>query len=265
MNHRKIFSSRPKKSLGQNYLIDENICRKIVDTFEIKPNDTILEIGSGRGEITKYILERTKDVIAVEFDQVNSEYLKIHFPSAEIIHGDILDLDITEYKRDKGKLRVIGNIPYNLTSPILFKMIDRRRYIKDVQIMIQEEVAQRFTASPDSKQYGITSVLLQTFADVKLLFRVSPNCFYPKPKVNSRIIYVKFKNTLEKKIKDETFYKYIVRTSFNPRRKMLKNTLSQYRKEMSEINFDWTRRAENLSIEEFIFITNEILKLNENF
>lgn len=255
--------NKPKKSLGQNYLTDENICRNIVRTFNIKPDDFIVEIGSGQGAITKYILSHTDNVIAVEYDINNFNILKEKFPELEIMNEDILTLSLADIVRKKDldqKLRIIGNIPYNITSPLLFKLIENRHMISDVQFMIQEEVAQRLNAKPNTKEYGILSVFTQVYTKPKLQFKVSRNCFYPKPRVDSRIIKLQFTDDLIDQIIDESYFRNFVRGAFGTRRKTLRNSLKNifiYVNKMN-IKFDFDRRAESLTVKEFIKLCNKI-------
>lgn len=247
---------QPKKSLGQNYLTDENICRNIVDSFSIAQTDHVVEIGPGQGAITKYILEKTNYLTAVEFDRNNCAILSQKFPELNLVMGDFLKFDLNTIGRNENKLRVIGNIPYNITTEIVFKLIDNRAILKDAQLMIQEEVAQRFAAEPDNKDYGIPSVFIQVFSRPKLLFKVSKNCFYPKPKVDSRLIQFDFSYSREGEINDIPFFKKFVKTAFGMRRKTLKNSLAKLELDLSKADFDFTRRAETVTIDEFIELSN---------
>lgn len=252
----------PKKSLSQNYLIDQNICRNIAEAFIINEDDIILEIGAGRGEITKEIIKKNKNIIAVEFDSNNAEILREKFGEIKIINEDILTIDFGKLipRNLNRKIRIIGNIPYNITSKILFKLIDNRNMISDALLMMQEEVAKRLCARPGTKDYGITSVFTQVFSKPKLLFKVSRNCFYPKPKVDSRMIKLDFSNNLEDEIKNIKFFMTFVRTAFGKRRKTLSNALKDMEVETKKLNldFNFSRRAESLSVDEFIELSNEI-------
>ncbi|MCI0450352.1 MAG: 16S rRNA (adenine(1518)-N(6)/adenine(1519)-N(6))-dimethyltransferase RsmA [Chlorobi bacterium] len=254
----------PRKSLGQNYLIDENICRNIVNSFDIKESDNVIEIGPGQGAITKYIIEKTKNLTVIELDEKNCKILSKKFPDLKILNNDFLKLEfyrIEILQPAKGgtqnfKFRIIGNIPYNVTSEIIFKLIDNRHFVADAQLMVQEEVAQRLTGKPNTKEYGIPSVLVQVFSKPKLLFKVSRSCFYPIPGVDSRIIHFDFNHSLENTIKDVVFFKKLVRAAFGTRRKTLKNSLKSLKKDLNKINFDFSRRAENLTVNEFITLNN---------
>lgn len=259
MNDKHIYNTRPKKSLGQNYLTDENICRNIVNAFEIEPGEHIVEIGPGKGALTRYILEKTSDLTVIELDRNNCALLKEWFPGLKIINSDFLKLDLSELLENKvEKLRVIGNIPYNITSPIIFKLMDNRTIVKDAQLMIQEEVARRITADPNNKEYGIPSVLLNVFGSSKLLFKVSRNCFYPKPKVDSRIIYFDFSVSREDKVTDIEFFRKLVKAAFGTRRKTLRNSLRNIDADLSKAEIDLGRRAESLTINEFIELSNRL-------
>jgi 16S rRNA (adenine1518-N6/adenine1519-N6)-dimethyltransferase len=243
----------PKKSLGQNYLVDENICRNIVSSFDISKDDHVIEIGAGQGAITRFILEKTNNLAVIEIDRSNCEILKERFPGLNILNEDFLKY---KFETASGKIRVIGNIPYNITSEIVFRLIDFREHLSDVQLMIQEEVARRFASGPGSKEYGIPSVLLQVFSKAELRFKVSKNCFYPKPKVDSRIIYFDFSISKEKNIKDINFFRKFVKAAFGQRRKTLRNSLKTMELDLSKADFDFSRRAETLSIDEFIELSN---------
>lgn len=259
MNDKHIYNTRPKKSLGQNYLTDENICRNIVNAFEIEPGEHIVEIGPGKGALTRYILEKTSNLTVIELDRNNCALLKEWFPGLKIINRDFLKLDLSELLENKvEKLRVIGNIPYNITSPIIFKLMDNRTIVKDAQLMIQEEVARRITADPNNKEYGIPSVLLNVFGSSKLLFKVSRNCFYPKPKVDSRIIYFDFSVSREDKVTDIEFFRKLVKAAFGTRRKTLRNSLRNIDADLSKAEIDLGRRAESLTINEFIELSNRL-------
>jgi 16S rRNA (adenine1518-N6/adenine1519-N6)-dimethyltransferase len=256
----------PKKSLGQNYLTDENISRNIVNSFDIKKDDYVIEIGAGQGALTKYLLEKTSNLTAIELDENNCRILKNKFPGLKILNEDFLKIDIHRFlelettglprRFTPRNLRVIGNIPYNITSEIVFKLIDNRQVIKDAQLMIQEEVARRLASRPGSKEYGIPSVLVQAFSKPGLKFKVSRNCFYPKPNVDSRIIYFDFAESREKEITNTEFFKRFVKASFSSRRKTMRNSLKPLNLELNKSDFDFSRRAESLSVKEFIDLSN---------
>lgn len=263
MNKRSI--PHPKRSLSQNYLIDENVCRNIVNAFDEVENDVVIEIGPGQGALTKYLVKKIKNIVAVEIDKTNCEILQKNFPSLIILNEDFLKLEpeeiLKKYSSGKdSKIRIIGNIPYNITSGILFKLLDNRELINLAQLMIQEEVAKRITAKPGTKDYGILSVFLQIFTVPNLLFKVSANCFFPKPNVGSRIIQFDFNNKKEFEILDAAFFRKFVRAAFGTRRKTLRNSLKFINIDTIGLNidFDFTRRAEELTTDEFIKLSNII-------
>ncbi|MCX7798674.1 MAG: 16S rRNA (adenine(1518)-N(6)/adenine(1519)-N(6))-dimethyltransferase RsmA [Melioribacter sp.] len=251
---------KPLKRYGQNYLIDKNIIQKIIEEFNPSENDIILEIGPGRGALTSYLVNKAKKLITVEIDKRVVEYLKENFPTVEVINKDFLEVDLKDFCDKINKLRIIGNIPYNITSPILFKLIEQRSYIEDALLMVQYEVAKRITAKEKTKEYGILSVLLNFFAETKFCFRISPNVFYPKPKVFSAIVKLEFRNNIEKDFDDKLFIN-IVKAAFGNRRKILKNSFSN--SIFRSLNFDslsylLSKRAEDLSIQNFLEIYSVI-------
>jgi 16S rRNA (adenine1518-N6/adenine1519-N6)-dimethyltransferase len=252
----------PKKRFGQHFLKDSNILNKIVKEINPNTDDFIVEIGSGFGALTEKIFLLTKNFTAIEIDQNASEHLRKSLENINLIEQDFLKINLEKLFTDKIKeIRVVGNIPYNLTSPILFKLFENNKLIKDAVLMVQFEVAKRITAKKDTKDYGILSVLISYFTEAKFCFKVSPNVFYPKPKVYSALIHLYFrdiKNTVEQQI---LFIK-IVKAAFGKRRKILKNSLSN--SIFSEIDFtgsgiDLSLRAENLSVEDFEILTNYVL------
>ncbi len=260
-------SPRPLKKFGQNYLKDHNILNKIFTLISPEKNDNIVEIGPGTGALTEKLVNRQCKLTAVEIDKRVIEYLKNKFPDVNVIEEDFLKTDIQHLLRnDEDMLRIVGNIPYNLTSPIIFKMIENNSIIRDSILMVQLEVAKRMTAKCGNKDYGILAVLLSYFANVRLVFRVSPNVFYPKPKVDSAVVHIKFNDLTHTKKFQNTFIA-VVKASFGNRRKMLRNSLSN--SIFGEINFsesgiDLSKRAEQLTLNEFLLLTDFILKQHQN-
>ncbi len=243
---------RPVKSLGQNFLRDENILKKIISEINPQSKETIVEIGPGEGALTKHLLQSDAELTAVEYDSRAVEHLKAHYPQLKIIHQDFIKFDLSSLNCNE--LRIIGNVPYNITSPIIFKMIENKNLVKDSVMMIQYEVAKRITSSIGTKDYGILAVLINTFAETKLCFKVSPNVFYPKPKVDSAVIHFHFNKVIDNEL-NEKLYMQLVKASFNNRRKTLKNSLSNsifHTYDLSKIDFDFSKRAEQISIPEFI-------------
>ncbi len=263
-----------KKSLGQNFLSDEGILRRIADAAKIESGDTVVEIGPGLGALTKQLLKNdlTK-LIAYEVDDRAVELLQREFPDPrfELRHEDILQVDMTTISKDK--LRVVGNIPYYITSPIIFKLIDDRQYIQDALLLVQLEVAERLTAEPRTKAYGIPTVLTNFFGEVKYLFKVKAGSFRPVPKVDSAVIHINFergyfgRNNLPipdgLDMKD---FQRFVRQVFAMRRKTLRNNLKAFASEAGlarmETEVALTKylgmRAEELMIEDFLNIYQSI-------
>ena len=255
---------KPLKRFGQNYLHDKNILKKILLQINPQPNDTVVEIGPGYGSLTELIYGRVKNFIAVEIDKRVIDDLSSRFPELHLIQSDFLDVDLhTLLKKVDEKLRITGNIPYNLTSPIIFKIINNSEIINDAVMMVQYEVAKRMTANRGTKDYGILSVLLKYFSKTELCFKVSPNAFYPKPKVNSAVVQIKLKKiTISES--DRKLFINIVKASFGNRRKTLKNSLSN--SIFNELNFsgtgiDLSLRAEQLDVKDFETLTEHARKI----
>lgn len=242
---------RPKKNLGQHFLTDQNIARKIVESLGSETNQ-VLEIGPGTGVLTKYLLKRTEiDLHVVEIDRESVEYLRNNFPELKnILSEDFLKTDIE--KGFEGDFSVIGNFPYNISSQIFFKILKVRKRVPEVVGMVQKEVAERIASKHGNKTYGILSVLLQTFYNIEYLFTVPEHVFLPPPKVKSAVIRLK-RNNIASLPCDEKLFTEIVKTAFNQRRKMLRNSLKNYGVELSGKYAE--ERPEQLSVEDFINLT----------
>ncbi len=247
---------KAKKHLGQHFLNDENIARKIADTLSLKGYDKVLEIGPGMGVLTKYLLEKPVDTYVIEIDTESVEYLKSHYLklSNKIISKDFLKYDLVEVF-GKEPLAIIGNFPYNISSQIVFKMLEMRSQVPEFAGMFQKEVAERICEKKGSKTYGILSVLVQAFYEAEYLFTVSENVFTPPPKVKSGVLKLTRKENYDLPCDERLFFN-VVKTAFNQRRKTLRNSLKpigipEDRKE--DKIFDL--RPEQLSVEEFIEIT----------
>lgn len=257
---------KPVKYLGQHFLSDKNIARKIAEAINPQPDDVIVEIGAGEGFLTEQFVGKVRKIFAVEVDKRAVDFLRVRFEDkVEILHQDFLKLDFKMFE-NYGKIRLVGNIPYNITSSIIFKAIENRRLIKDLTIMVQLEVALRIVAQPGVKDYSILSVMCQAYSKPEILFRVSRNVFYPRPNVTSAVIRLDFENGEKAKgIIDDSFFKKIVKVVFNKRRKILKNTLKEIFDDetLSKLEFDLTKRPEQLSVDEFIDLSNSLYKLTE--
>ena len=250
-------SVKAKKHLGQHFLTDENIARKIVEGLSFDGYQKVLEVGPGMGVLTKYLLEKDAEVFVAEIDDESVEYLKNHYPKLQEQHftGDFLKINIDEVF--DGQVAVIGNFPYNISSQILFKIIDHYEQIPEMVGMFQKEVAERTAAVPRTKDYGILSVLVQALYDVKYLFTVHENVFNPPPKVKSGVIKLTT-NPKEGLEGNEVLFKQIVKAGFNQRRKKLSNALKVLNiPENLKSHPFLDKRAEELSVEDFIKFTGE--------
>ncbi|OFX85688.1 MAG: 16S rRNA (adenine(1518)-N(6)/adenine(1519)-N(6))-dimethyltransferase [Bacteroidetes bacterium GWF2_33_16] len=249
---------RPKKSLGQHFLKDQNIARKIVAALDQCKQKTILEIGPGTGVLTSILLSQQEiNLYAIEVDTEAYEYLKIEYPQLreKLILADFLKINIRDYFQDP--ITMIGNFPYNISSQIFFKVLENRDLVLDVVCMIQKEVADRIKASHGNKTYGILSVFLQAFYDIEYLFTVGPNVFDPPPKVNSAVIHLKRNNRKALDCNEELFFK-VVKLGFNQRRKTLRNSLKSILVNLPTDNPIFNKRPEQLSVDELIYLTNII-------
>ncbi|KUG25537.1 dimethyladenosine transferase [hydrocarbon metagenome] len=247
---------KPLKRFGQNYLVDQNIVKKIISQFDPTNKDLILEIGPGRGVLTKHLNNTGGKVYAVEIDKRVIDDLTEKFENVEFISKDFLKINLGDYS-DGRKFRIIGNIPYNITSSILFKLIGDIDFVQDALFMVQYEVAARIISKPRTKEYGILSVILNQFFQVELCFKVPPTVFYPKPKVNSAIISLKPNEIIDSF--DKKLFINVVKGAFGNRRKSLKNSYSNsifgtYK--LTSFPVDLTKRAEELEISDFLKIYN---------
>jgi 16S rRNA (adenine1518-N6/adenine1519-N6)-dimethyltransferase len=249
---------KPKKSLGQHILKDTNIAKKIVDSLTLKDCSGILEVGPGTGILTEFILNLGMgNKYFVEIDSSAIEILKRRFNghNNRIIHEDFLKLDLRPLF--PGKFAVIGNFPYNLSSQIFFKILENKDKVAEVVCMVQKEVAERISSSPGNKDYGILSVLLQTYYDIEYLFTVSESVFYPRPKVKSSVLRLLRNDRNEPECDRELFFR-VVKAGFNQRRKILRNSLKSILLNLEINDRLFQMRPEQLSVEEFIILTNKI-------
>jgi len=248
----------PLKRFGQNYLQDQNIIKKIISEIDPKENELIIEIGPGQGAITSLLLESKAHLTAIEIDKRVIDELQTRYTDLHLLQSDFLKLNLNQFTNSSGqRIRVVGNIPYNITSPILFKLFENNTIVQDAVFMVQYEVAKRMTAKMGSKDYGILAVLLEYFGNTKLAFKVSPNVFYPKPNVDSAVVHIYF-NDKRDNPEFNLMFKSIVKSAFGNRRKTLKNSLSNGI--FAEVNFskcgiDLSLRAEQLNVDDFIQLT----------
>lgn len=249
---------KAKKHLGQHFLKDLTIAQKIADTLSFSGYRKTLEIGPGMGVLTQFLLEKDTDVYVIEIDRESVTYLENHFPKLQnkIISGDFLKFDIVSYFKEP--FAIIGNFPYNISSQIVFKMLDLRDYIPEFSGMFQKEVAERICEKAGSKTYGILSVLVQAFYDADYLFTVSENVFNPSPKVKSGVLRLVRKENFHLDCDEKLFFS-VVKTAFQQRRKTLRNSLKSFiNSEELKVKTVFDKRPEQLSWEEFVEITKMI-------
>ena len=285
--YEKMKQVRPKKHLGQHFLVDLNIARRIADTVDTPfPELPVLEVGPGMGVMTQYLLEKPRPVKVVEIDRESVAYLREHFPAfsrreessleerreergerreeslraeERLIEGDFLRLDLSEVFGGQPFV-LTGNYPYDISSQIFFHMLDYRDIIPCCTGMIQHEVALRLAAKPGNKQYGVLSVLMQAWYDVEYLFTVEPDVFNPPPKVRSAVIRMT-RNATKDLGCDPQLFRRVVKAVFNQRRKMLRVSLRQLLPDVASPSLgaiDLTRRPEQLSVQEFVQLTNAV-------
>ncbi|WP_417784881.1 16S rRNA (adenine(1518)-N(6)/adenine(1519)-N(6))-dimethyltransferase RsmA [Tenacibaculum sp.] len=263
---------KAKKHLGQHFLNDENIAKKIADTLTEKGYDNVLEIGPGMGVLTKYLLGKSPKVTVMELDSESVTYLQETFPVEHIklntskekftiIEGDFLKKNFTEIF-DKQQVAIIGNFPYNISSQIVFKAIENREFVPEFSGMFQKEVAQRIAEKEGSKTYGILSVLTQAFYDAEYLFTVPPSVFNPPPKVDSGVIRLIRKENYTLPVDEKLFFR-VVKTAFNQRRKMLRSSLKSFNlSDTLKEDPIFAMRPEQLSVQKFIELTQKIAQIN---
>jgi 16S rRNA (adenine1518-N6/adenine1519-N6)-dimethyltransferase len=251
---------RPKKALGQHFLTDETIAKKIVDSLQIISGN-LLEIGPGKGVLSKYLIKnKSLNTFYIEMDTESVQYLNDLYPDIKenIIENDFLKFPLQNFFGEE-PFSIIGNFPYNISSQIFFKILEYKSQVIEVVGMIQKEVAERIVASPGSKTYGILSVLLQAYYSIDYLFSVKEGVFFPPPKVKSAVIRLK-RNNIEELACNEKLFVQLVKAGFNQRRKTLRNALKTFQMELNdEIVELLTKRAEQLSVQDFVRLTKAVV------
>ncbi len=253
-----------KKKYGQNFLQDNNILEKIVNSVNITKDDLVIEIGPGSGALTKKIIEKTNKVICFEIDTDLKKYLDVFEKyGVQIIYGDFLKQNINEIIKDikYNNLYIIANLPYYITTPIITKIIDDKIPVKSCTFMIQKEVCDRLKAKPNTKQYNSLSIFIDYYFEVEKVLDVSKNVFYPKPNVDSSVILLKKRSNYKVNLKNEDIFFKLISDSFKFKRKTLRNNLKSYDLDkinnvLNKYNLDLSVRAENLTIEQFAEISN---------
>jgi 16S rRNA (adenine1518-N6/adenine1519-N6)-dimethyltransferase len=248
-----------KKHLGQNFLYNPSIIEKIIQAARIRPSDFIVEIGPGPGKMTRMLTEMADRVLAIELDDHLYEQLKKElgeYGNIELLHGDALEYpyeDLSEFK-------VVANIPYYITTPIIFRLLDSKKNLKSMTLTVQKEVAERIVAGPGGKDYGVLSIMVQYHAKPHLEFIIPKEAFRPVPKVDSALIHIEILERPSVDVRNEEIFSRVVRTAFSQRRKMLSNSLRSLREDVKEwlarAEIDQNRRPETLSLEEFARLAN---------
>ena len=253
---------KPKKYLGQHFLTDKNISRKIVSSLKAETYKRVLEIGPGKGILSEILLDRDDvDLKVIEIDEESIDYLNDTFPNlkGDIIFGDFLKYDISEIKEPS--FGVIGNLPYNISSQIFFRILEFRNRIPEAVVMIQKEVAERISSPSGNKKYGILSVFLQSYYNIEYLFTVNEKVFYPPPKVKSAVIRLTRNDTKSLDCNEILFFK-VVKMSFNHRRKTLRNSLKSILVNLQTENEIFNKRPEQLNVNDFVRLTSMIDQSN---
>ena len=250
-----MYDVRPKKALGQHFLIDQNIAQRIVE--QLSPDvESVIEVGAGTGVLTQYLVQNVLDKFhVIEIDKESIAYLEKHFPmlGERLIEGDFLRTDLSQF--GKQNMAVIGNFPYNISSQIFFQVLKYKEQVVEVVGMVQKEMAERMAAKEGSKTYGILSVLMQAWYDIEYLFTVHEHVFSPPPKVKSAVIRLR-RNDVQRLDCDEQLFARVVKIGFNQRRKTLRNALRQLSLPLEAIPADLLAlRAEQLTVDQFVQIT----------
>lgn len=259
------------KSLGQNFLIDESVLTDIVEGAEVNDEDLVIEIGPGVGSLTAKLLCKAKKVVSIELDNDLIPILQTELgeePNFKLIHNDALKVDFNEIIEEEKSVKLVANLPYYVTTPIIARLLKEDYKFKSLTIMIQKEVAERIDAEPNCKEYGALSLMVQYYCNTKIVRRVAPSCFIPRPKVDSIVIRLDKLSEPRVNVKDEKLMFDIIRNSFNMRRKTLWNGIKflGLPKENLELAFekagiDPKRRGETLSLEEFAKLADEIYNI----
>lgn len=269
----KKYNFKFSKSLGQNFLIDDSVPKDIVAGAEVNEDDLVIEIGPGVGTLTAQLLNKAKRVVAIELDSDLIPILNKEIgdnPKFTLIHNDALKVNFNEIIGDEESVKLVANLPYYVTTPIILKLLKEDYKFKSLTIMIQKEVAERMNAEPGNKDYGSLSLLVQYYCDTKIVRKVAPQCFIPRPKVDSIVIRLDKLTEPKVSVKSEKLFFDIIRSSFNMRRKTLWNGvknigLSKEKLELAfnEADIDPKRRGETLSIQEFAVLSDKICEKME--
>ena len=253
---------RHRKRFGQNFLQDKNLLNKIARSIHPTPQDHIIEIGPGQGALTQYIIDNVASLDVIEIDRDLVAYLKQHFSQKHLtIHeADVLAFDFSTLLKKNHPVRIIGNLPYNISTPIIFKLLQHTQHIKDMTFLLQREMVLRMAASPGNKQYGRLSVMTQYYCQTQRMIDVPATAFFPPPKVESCTVQLTPYSTLPHQANDMNHFENIVRAAFSSRRKTIHNGLKKIidTHQLPQINIPMSSRAEELTVAQFVQISNEI-------
>ena len=267
---------RPLKSLGQNFLMDQNVIGKIIQSAVLQPGDQVLEIGPGRGALTERLVRQVERLLLVEYDHALAASLTESFtdnPQVTVVDGDILAVDLAALlNQSAGKWKVIANLPYNISTQVLFRLEEVRSRLSRMVLMLQKEVGDRLVAQPDCSDYGITTVLLGLHFDIRREFIVPPGCFHPRPKVDSAVLSFIPLAAPRVEVGNEQIFRRVVKGSFAMRRKTLSNCLKSAELSaeggiealLEECGIDGRRRGETLSLDEFALISRRLTHMRDS-
>ena len=263
---------RPKRSLSQNFLTNDRAAIRIVESLDLKKDDTVLEIGAGKGALTRHLLDKAKKVYAVEVDKRLCSFLQQRFGDKEnlkTINKDILKINFRDLIGPGSSCKIVGNLPYQITSPVLSLLLENKEFIALCVLMVQKEVALRICAVPGNKDWSPLSIAVQLYSDVKILFHLKPNSFFPPPKVDSSVIKIVFLSKPRIHVTDVEFFFRVVRSAFGQRRKMVLNSLAanldlpkrKIEVILNKTGIDPQRRAETLSLNEFAKLSSAMCEI----
>jgi len=264
-----VSSRRPLKALGQNFLVDNNIIDKIINSAAIKPEDSVLEIGPGRGALTEYLARKAGRLVLIEYDHALAAALKERYADdarVTVVDADILAVDLAAVLGDVAGWKVVANLPYNISTAVLFRLLEVRDRLARMILMLQKEVGDRLVAAPDCADYGVTTVLLGLWFDMRREFIVSPGCFHPRPKVDSAVLSFVPLPAERVPVGDEAVFRRVVKGAFAMRRKTLINclkaaeltTIDDLRSILSDCGIDGQRRGETLTLDEFAALSRRL-------
>lgn len=256
---------KARKRFGQNFLSDPGVVDRIVRGITPRPEDKLVEIGPGQGALTIPLLERCPNLTVVELDRdlvARLQSLKQRYPGLNIYQGDALEFDFSQLSDRAHSLRAVGNLPYNISTPLIFHLLSFAELIRDMHFMLQKEVVQRLAAAPGSKDYGRLSVMVQYFCQIDPLFTVPPECFQPRPKVDSAIVRLTPHRELPCPADDFAFFKQLVSVCFQHRRKTLRNSLRNFLpvEAIEDLGVDVTIRPDNLAVKDYVALANTMLR-----